>query len=139
MWCPGFQINFKINYPIVHPSVHRGITKSQSFHTFFKLMIFYISLVIIIARRQRQMSINISLLFIYYWINYYLIYCRIIISTQNMTKSNALETRLQDLFQQVNKTIEHLLNNLTYIYQSHGINYKVNSFYQPLIRMLTPL
>lgn len=42
------------------------------------------------------------------------------------------------MFQQVNSTIRQMLSNLSYIYQSHGIKYKVEDKYDFIIRVLTP-
>lgn len=60
MRCPRLKADFEINNTRIHSPVHRGIVKPQSFHSFFKLMIFYINIYFIICPTN-DIFIKISL------------------------------------------------------------------------------
>lgn len=38
----------------------------------------------------------------------------------------------------MSRTIQQLLQNLQYLYQANGVNYKVDLYYDTLMRLLTP-
>lgn len=48
-------------------------------------------------------------------------------------------SKLKDMFTQVSVNIRQLLDNLTLIYQSHGVDYCVNSYFYAVMRLLSPI
>lgn len=48
-------------------------------------------------------------------------------------------SKLEGIFNQVSINIRQLLDNLNYIYQSHGINYSVSTYFLTLLKLLSPV
>lgn len=56
---------------------------------------------------------------------------------ESVGKSN-IGVYVQNMLQQVSSSVEHLLDNLSFIYQSHGINFSIKQNHSVLMRMLAP-
>jgi hypothetical protein len=58
-------------------------------------------------------------------------------SERNLNKQ-FVKDKIYVMFQRVNKTIHHFIDNLTEIYKEYGINYPISQLQPIITRILTP-
>lgn len=57
-------------------------------------------------------------------------------TNKNLLLSNS---KIKDMFKQVSTHIQHLLDNIAYIYEFHGVDYQVSGYYSTILKILSPV